>query len=48
MFRETLRDAAWQSGRDLRILESRGPSPDHPQSLQCPESDYLKCYIATA
>ncbi|MBA4030723.1 MAG: class I SAM-dependent rRNA methyltransferase [Planctomyces sp.] len=48
MFRETLRDAAWQSGRDLRILEARGPSPDHPQSPQCPESDYLKCYIATA
>lgn len=48
MFQQVLREAAWQSRRELRILEARGPSPDHPQSLQCPESNYLKCYITTA
>ncbi|ADG68005.1 methyltransferase small [Planctopirus limnophila DSM 3776] len=48
LFQQVLREAAWQARRELKILEARGPSPDHPQSLQCPESNYLKCYITTA
>ncbi len=44
-FEQTLSDVAIQSGRDLRILERRGASPDHPVSPFCPENDYLKCYF---
>ncbi|KAA5544612.1 class I SAM-dependent rRNA methyltransferase [Roseiconus nitratireducens] len=32
--------------RDIIVLENRGPSPDHPLAVGCPESDYLKCVIA--
>jgi 23S rRNA (cytosine1962-C5)-methyltransferase len=32
-------------GRSISILESRGASPDHPISVSCPETDYLKCMI---
>ncbi|MGB7346218.1 MAG: class I SAM-dependent rRNA methyltransferase [Pirellulaceae bacterium] len=32
--------------RDLIILESLGPAPDHPVAVSCPESNYLKCIIA--
>jgi 23S rRNA (cytosine1962-C5)-methyltransferase len=28
------------------VMENRGPSPDHPVAISCPESDYLKCLIA--
>jgi 23S rRNA (cytosine1962-C5)-methyltransferase len=28
------------------VLESRGPAPDHPVAIACPETDYLKCVIA--
>jgi 23S rRNA (cytosine1962-C5)-methyltransferase len=34
-----------RSGRSIQILESRGQSPDHPVSVHCPETAYLKCYI---
>jgi 23S rRNA (cytosine1962-C5)-methyltransferase len=34
-----------QSGRPMQILESRGQAPDHPISVHCLESGYLKCYI---
>lgn len=33
------------SGRPIQILESRGPSPDHPILTSCPETAYLKCLI---
>ena len=33
------------AGRHLQILEARGPSADHPASIHCLESDYLKCYV---
>ena len=45
LFEQMLADVAIQSGRDLRILESRGAAADHPISPFCPENDYLKCYI---
>jgi 23S rRNA (cytosine1962-C5)-methyltransferase len=33
------------TGRDIQILEQRGPSPDHPVNATCLESEYLKCFI---
>ncbi len=32
-------------GRPIQILESRGAAPDHPVSVSCLESEYLKCFI---
>jgi 23S rRNA (cytosine1962-C5)-methyltransferase len=32
--------------RDIQLLERRGPAADHPVSVSCPESHYLKCLIA--
>lgn len=37
---------ATRVGRDMQILENRGAAPDHPVSIHCPETDYLKCVIA--
>lgn len=34
-----------RSGRPIQILESRGQSADHPTSVHCLETNYLKCYI---
>ncbi len=31
--------------RSIKVLETRGPAADHPTSPNCPESDYLKCFI---
>jgi len=36
---------ARRRGRSISILESHGASPDHPISVSCPETDYLKCVI---
>lgn len=36
---------AEQSGRDIQVLEMRGASADHPLSVTCLESEYLKCFI---
>ncbi len=44
-FEEMLADVAIQSGRDIRILETRGAAPDHPLSPFCAENHYLKCYL---
>jgi 23S rRNA (cytosine1962-C5)-methyltransferase len=32
--------------RELRLLERRGPAPDHPISYACREGAYLKCFIS--
>ncbi len=37
---------AIDSKRELQILERRGPAPDHPTSVTCPEATYLKCLIS--
>jgi 23S rRNA (cytosine1962-C5)-methyltransferase len=37
--------AAQQAGRQIQLLEQRGASPDHPIAVNCPESEYLKCFI---
>jgi len=42
-FLEILQDCAGDAKADLRILEKRGQSPDHPVLLTFPESYYLKC-----
>lgn len=45
-FLNMLVDAGRKRQRDIIILQSRGPAPDHPFAVSCPESDYLKCVIA--
>lgn len=45
MFEDMLADAARSARRRLQILEVRGASADHPTSVACKETDYLKCYI---
>ncbi len=45
-FRDMLKGVADRTSREVQILEERGAPPDHPVSLNCPESDYLKCTIA--
>lgn len=44
-FLNMLCDVARRRGRAITILESRGAAPDHPISVSCPETDYLKCMI---
>jgi 23S rRNA (cytosine1962-C5)-methyltransferase len=45
MFEEMLAAAAAGAGRRVQILETRGPSADHPTSVHCIENQYLKCYV---
>lgn len=40
-----LSGVAQKSGRDIRILEQRGASADHPVSATCLETEYLKCLV---
>ena len=47
-FLNMLVDVGKRTRRDLIILENRGPAPDHPLAVSCPESNYLKCVIAQA
>ncbi len=43
LFRDLLLKAAQASGRQLRVLETRGQAMDHPVLLAMPETRYLKC-----
>ncbi len=45
-FLNMLLDVGRRRRRDLIVLENRGPAPDHPVAISCPETDYLKCIIA--
>jgi 23S rRNA (cytosine1962-C5)-methyltransferase len=45
MLHELLAKEASQARRPLQILESRGAAPDHPVSVLCPETNYLKCVV---
>ncbi len=45
-FLSLLASVARRSKKLLQILELRGASKDHPYSLHCPESQYLKCVVA--
>jgi len=45
IFLDTLRKAATQAERTVRLLEMRGQAFDHPVLLSCPETEYLKCAV---
>ena len=45
MFEETLRSAAADAGRTMRVREWRGQAQDHPEILTVPETRYLKCAV---
>ena len=34
-----------QSRREIQVLETRGAASDHPTSVTCLETEYLKCFI---
>ena len=44
-FEQMLAQVATETGRSIRILESRQQPSDHPVSVSCPESLYLKLLI---
>lgn len=44
-FLHMLAEVAQRSGRDIQVLEQRGAAADHPTSVSCLESEYLKCFI---
>jgi 23S rRNA (cytosine1962-C5)-methyltransferase len=44
-FEQMLGSVARETGRPIRILESRSQPSDHPVSANCPESRYLKLLI---
>lgn len=45
LFERMLKEAAHESGRRLRLFESRTQAPDHPALLAADETTYLKFYI---
>ena len=45
IFLDILKDSARDAKADMRIIEKRGQSADHPVLLSVPESHYLKCLI---
>jgi 23S rRNA (cytosine1962-C5)-methyltransferase len=47
-FLDVLLGAAQQARRQVQVLEQRGASPDHPVAVNCPEGEYLKCFICRA
>lgn len=46
MLADLLAQLAVEERREIQILERRGPAPDHPVSVACLESNYLKCLIS--
>ena len=45
-FTAVVAEAAADAGRHVRLVETRGAAPDHPEVLTLPETAYLKCLIA--
>jgi 23S rRNA (cytosine1962-C5)-methyltransferase len=45
-FERTLREAAYDLGRDVQVLHRGGQAPDHPVLATCPEGRYLKFILA--
>ncbi len=45
LMQETLRSAASDAGRVIRVREWRDQALDHPQVLTIPETSYLKCAV---
>jgi 23S rRNA (cytosine1962-C5)-methyltransferase len=48
MLEDLLAQVAAGERREVRLLEVRGAAPDHPVSVFCLESQYLKCLVAHA
>ena len=46
MLEGLLSEIAAQGRREVRLLGVRGAAPDHPVSVACLESAYLKCLVA--
>jgi 23S rRNA (cytosine1962-C5)-methyltransferase len=44
-FFDMLFGVAQKTRRDIQIVEQHGAAPDHPASVLCPETQYLKCFI---
>ena len=45
LMQETLRSAAADANRAMRVHEWRGQARDHPEVLTIPETSYLKCAV---
>jgi 23S rRNA (cytosine1962-C5)-methyltransferase len=45
MLEALLAQLAAEERRDIQIIERRGQAPDHPVSVSCLETNYLKCLI---
>ena len=45
LFQQILFAAALDSGTTFSIIEKAGAGPDHPVSIYCPESEYLKAFF---
>ena len=45
MFLENVQRAAFKAGRELKLIEARKQSKDHPILINVPETDYLKFFI---
>ena len=45
LMEETLRSAAADTGRTVRVREWLGQALDHPEILTIPETRYLKCAV---
>ena len=45
LFAQMLREAANAAGVELRLIEMRRQSPDHPILMNTPETEYLKFYL---
>jgi 23S rRNA (cytosine1962-C5)-methyltransferase len=46
MLEDLLSQVAAEGRREVRLLGVRGAAPDHPVSVACLESQYLKCLLA--
>jgi 23S rRNA (cytosine1962-C5)-methyltransferase len=46
MLEDLLAQLAAEERREIQLLERRGQAADHPVSVSCPESSYLKCLIS--
>lgn len=44
-FEQILAKVALDANRSLQVLEVRGQAADHPVSVHCLETSYLKCFI---
>lgn len=45
LFQKVLFAASLDAGVPARIVEKRGAGPDHPVSIDCPETEYLKAFL---